>query len=436
MRQDLEEEVLQRISPSLSEREDIHNVAKELLDLLSSQADGRYEPLLVGSVPKGTFLKDPDIDVFLLFNPEIPKDVMANTALGLGRKVLDEPVEKYAEHPYINGIFKGYNADIVPCYRVDDIGSMLSSVDRTPLHTEYIIKNLAPHKKDDVMLLKAFLKGIGAYGAHAQVKGFSGYLCELMVLHYGDFQDVLKAVNDWVYGQKVEIVESEKDFKEPLVFIDPVDPSRNVASAVDEETLALFVYASKSYLLSPSISFFFPGQRKKRSGGELKDFLAHRRTQIILLSFPRPDIIDENLFPQVEKASRKLHEHLELHDFKVIHSGGYVRDNIFILFDLEQVELPNIKKHTGPPVFHDNARRFELKYGDEVYIEGSRLMTDKVREHTEVFDLIRHLIEELDLGSDINSFMRSSLDIYLGDEAVDCAADVVDEFFYRRFPWK
>ena len=432
----MEEKVLLRIKPTDAEIREISNTAETLRDTLESISKGRFEPLLVGSVPKGTFLRSPDIDVFLMYPTEVPKEVMAEETLALGRKVLDDPVEKYAEHPYINGKYKGYNADIVPCYQIDDIDDMLSSVDRTPLHTEYVIKNLPENKRDDVLLLKAFLKGIGAYGAHAQVKGFSGYLCELMVLHYGSFEDTLKEVSGWSMGETVEMVTAQRGFDEALIFVDPVDPKRNVASAVDEETMSLFIFASKTYFRDPKLTYFFPNTIQQLSMDELTKVLSERGTELILLSFHRPNIIDENLYPQVEKACRKLHEHMEMHDFNVLHSGYNIDDDISIVYELEHKELSNIKIHRGPPVFNENALKFHSKYGSDVYIEGHRLMTDRDREYKKVSDLMNHLVKTLDMGSDLNDEIKDGLMIFQGEDAIAHAPEPINLFFDRRFSWE
>ncbi len=436
MRIELEEKVLSRVRPSPSDRERISETAEALMDILCSKAGGRFQPLLVGSVPKGTFLKDPDIDVFLLYPVNVSKEIMAKEALALGREILRGPVEKYAEHPYIHGTYGGYDADIVPCYKVEDIGDMRSSVDRTPLHTGYIIDNLPSGRRDDVLLLKSFLKGIGAYGAHAQVKGFSGYLCELMVLYYGSFEEVLRGAASWKFKETIEMVEAEREFDEFFVFVDPVDPRRNVASAVDEETFALFIYAAKTYLETPKLSYFFPSEVKKRGDEKLLAILRKRGTHLVLLSFPRPDIIDENLYPQVEKACRKLHEHMEMNDFQVLHSGHNIDHNISLLFELEHGELAHIKKHRGPPVYNPNAARFSNKYGDDVYIEGNRLMTDRPREFVTISSLIVNIIEDVDMGSDLNEIMVKELKIVQGEDTVVHAPDAVNIFFDKSFPWE
>jgi tRNA adenylyltransferase (EC 2.7.7.25) len=54
-----------------------------------------------------------------------------------------------------------------------------------------VISNLHREQKDEVRLLKKFMKGIGVYGAEIKVKGFSGYVAELLVYFYDSFRNVL-----------------------------------------------------------------------------------------------------------------------------------------------------------------------------------------------------------------------------------------------------
>ncbi len=54
-------------------------------------------------------------------------------------------------------------------------------------------KHLSLKMRGEVRLLKKFMKGIGVYGAEIKTGGFSGYLCELFVLHYGSFVKTLEA---------------------------------------------------------------------------------------------------------------------------------------------------------------------------------------------------------------------------------------------------
>ena len=100
--------------------------------------------------------------------------------------MLDSYEIRYAEHPYVHGIVKGVEVDVVPCYRLKDASRIKSAVDRTPFHHEWL-KDRIKGKENEVRLLKGFLKANGLYGAEYKVRGFSGYLCELLIMFYGSF---------------------------------------------------------------------------------------------------------------------------------------------------------------------------------------------------------------------------------------------------------
>ncbi|MDY6774034.1 MAG: tRNA CCA-pyrophosphorylase, partial [Candidatus Nanohaloarchaea archaeon] len=104
-------------------------------------------------------------------------------------------------------------------------------------------------EKREVVLLKAFLRGQELYGSTLRVRGFAGYLCELLIAEYGSFLGLLEAVVDW---DEEEMIDPEghhdslpnylreKFSDEKLVVIDPVDPERNVASVLSTENYARF----------------------------------------------------------------------------------------------------------------------------------------------------------------------------------------------------
>jgi len=437
MRSEIEAEVLQKVKPDEEEMREVNRVAQELKDELSSVSEGRFRPLLVGSVPKGTFHKDPDIDMFILFPEETPVDVLKEIGLKVGRQVLEDTEEKYAEHPYVHGRYKGFDTDIVPCFEVGDIEDMRSSVDRTPLHTEYVMAHLGEEQKDEVILLKAFLKGIGAYSAENKVQGFSGYLCELLILEYGDFGSLLEAGAGWDRGEELGPESENKAFDAPLTFRDPVDTDRNVASALSRYNFDLFRYASRSYLDHPSVKFFFPNPIPELSEEELKYRIRSRGTDFLDISIPRPDIVEDNLYPQMNKAHRALTDHLERKDFKIIHDQNLVTESeIHILFEFERATLPSIKKHQGPPVGNPHTASFEKKYGERIYIENGRLMVDRKRTIDTAAKAVEDAIKTLDLGSDLNDLFSAKSRISEDEKIAENYSDILSEFMDDRLPWK
>src|SRR3989449_602306 len=242
----LEEEVLNRIVPSPEEEARLRATAEDVKRRVAERLRARgfdAEPLLVGSVAKGTHLRQAELDIFVCFPRTMPRETLEKVGLEVG-EFLEEKARMYAEHPYTRGRWNGFEVEVVPCYRITDASERMSAVDRTPLHAQYVIGKLGPNQRNEVRLLKAFCEGIGAYGAEAKVQGFSGYLCELLVLRYGTFHGVLEAARTWRRGTPIELdLRAVKTFPEPLILVDPVDAERNVASAVGEETLATFVHA-------------------------------------------------------------------------------------------------------------------------------------------------------------------------------------------------
>lgn len=434
---EIEEKVLDRVKPDPEEREEILQVSEELLQIIENHFDGSVKPRLVGSVSKGTYLKDPDIDIFVKFSPTVSKGEMEEKILKAGRKILDETEERYAEHPYVHGTFKGFKSDIVPCYDIDDISDMKSAVDRTPFHTDYVIENMAEEQKDEVVLLKAYLKGIGAYGAESKVWGFSGYLCELLILRYDSFKNVLEKAKEWRLGKTIEMVEGKRSFEDPLVVIDPVDPERNVASPVSLEKFALFVLSSKMFLKEPKLEFFFPNELEEKRTGTLSQELEERGTNLIGWRFPKPDIVQDNLYPQVQRCMKKFYQHLTRKDFQIPHSEYFVKDEaVLLMFEVEHAELSKIKKHRGPPVWIDNTEDFIAKYGEEAYLEEERVWVDKKRKNPSIKDAMKEIMKEVDLGSSINPMLEKKGEFLVNERWIEEEKGAVNKFLDRRFPWE
>ena len=50
--------------------------------------------------------------------------------------------------------------------------------------------------KQEVRLLKRFLKSVGIYGAQIAKGGLSGYVTEILILKYGTFVSTLQSIAD------------------------------------------------------------------------------------------------------------------------------------------------------------------------------------------------------------------------------------------------
>ncbi len=99
--------------------------------------------------------------------------------------------------------------------------------------------------------MKRFMAMTGTYGSEFKVGGFAGYLCELLILFYGDFEKTLKAAINWKFGHEIDIEEygTAGNFKDPLIVIDPTDKNRNVGAALRLDKMAEFIQSSQPVII-------------------------------------------------------------------------------------------------------------------------------------------------------------------------------------------
>jgi tRNA nucleotidyltransferase (CCA-adding enzyme) len=438
----LEEEVLGRITPDHLARQQIQHAVSSLMELVRNKADEEgldLQAQLVGSVAKDTFLCDPDIDVFVLFPPTVPRKEMETVGLRLGRSILLDGQEKYAEHPYIHGKWQGMEVDLVPCYRIQDPSQLKSAVDRTPFHTTYIRTHLKEEQKGEVRLLKKFMKGIGTYGAEAKVQGFSGYLIELLILRYGTFKDAAKEAAAWKSGEVLAQEENGgKRFSDPLVFYDPVDPNRNVASALSIDAFARFIFAARRYLDSPSEKFFFPSPREPLSEEDIRETLRTRGTFAIIASIDQRPLIDDNLYPQVRKNLDGMTDLLTAHGFGVVDRGYHIGGAISLIAELESGSLPKAERHVGPPAWIDNASSFLEKWTGRgispPFLNNGHWVAIVPRGYPSAVDLVREKLSSAALGNDLRDLR--GLDVKGGDEVIAPEyRDQLSAMLDKRWPW-
>ena len=466
----IQKEVLKKIKPTKSIRNRLEKTSKTLfrkveIIIKNKNIDFDIEPILVGSIAKDTFLLEPDIDLFIMFPQNVPVQKLRELGLRLAKEILPTGEERYAEHPYIAGKFEGFDIDIVPCYKLSNISEKMTAVDRTPFHTTFIKDNLAHEQRDEVRLLKQFMKGIGVYGAEIAVQGFSGYLCELLILKYGTMLSLLQNTKDWEPGLVLDIGADDTNrnskrcerktridlprilqnkFKdEPLIFIDPVDMKRNVASAVADDKFELFITAAKEFLAGPKIEFFFPNPIIPLQEDVLKDKIHMHPNTIIGLEFPMPNIIPDILFGQVRKCQRAVQKLLIKAGFDVANSDFYVNNRLLILYELTSNQLPEVETHTGPPEGHENVNDFLTKWEgtkevvNKPYIKDNRWYVDHQRSFRTAQELIRAKIGELNLGKQLNMEIKSELNIYQDIELLNSGFNgALTRFLDRKKPWE
>jgi len=406
--------VLRKTRPSKREKEEVLSFSSVLADKLGEKLRSENiiaEVMVEGSVAKDTWLaEDKDIDIFIL----LPRKYSEDAFLGVLDVVKDFVGkgwrEVYAEHPYIEADLSGYTVDFVPCFKIEKAEQVVSPADRSPLHTAYVKKHLSEAMKDEVRLLKRFMHGVNVYGAEIKVKGFSGYACEVLVLSYGSFLDVLKAASMWRHDQVVDVErfyegreeEAKMLFDSPLIVVDPIDKNRNVAAAVSIKKLGEFVSASKTFLSFPREEVFYPPETKLFTAPELLREFETRGTEMVFLVFSGVEVVPDVLWGQLWKSLESLRKLLKQRDFQVINASAWSDEqgiNV-LFFELEDVLISPSKKHIGPPVLSGDAEKFLKKHvgGERTvagpWIEDGRWVVLLRRRFNDATSLLRDKLED------------------------------------------
>ncbi|NJE62142.1 CCA tRNA nucleotidyltransferase [Thermococcus sp. 21S7] len=420
------QKVLQRIRPTDEERAFVEGLMRELEDIAEETIESLgldVKPYFVGSLAKDTYLAgDHDVDLFLAFPLDTPLKELRERGLELGRAIAERLGSyeiAYAEHPYVRALYRGVKVDLVPCYDVGSWRDVKTAVDRSILHNRWVLENLRG-RNDEVRLLKRFLKGINAYGSEIYIRGFSGYLAEILVIKYGSFLEVLKN-SDFMLRQKIidpgnwlkrehetamKTVRREAEADRPLIVIDPVDPRRNVAANLGWERYGFFYFRARQFLENPAEEFFFPRGRKR---GNYLSELRRKGSHLVTLVFGAPDLVDDILLPQLERSARGFERALSREGFNILgwnvgHEGG----KAFIMLEVDRRERERVRIKPGPEFFTERGLDFYRK-NERVWLGGKRLFAEKaVRES--IIEVILELLgkNQVALGKSVRENIRDA----------------------------
>jgi len=433
--------VRDRVTPTAAERKRLTDVTETLVERAETALAERSvggEVVLAGSTARDTWLTgDRDVDIFVRLPPALDRAALREHGLAVGHAILPESREEYAEHPYVVGEFEGVRVDVVPCYALETATDIRSAVDRTPFHTRYVRSRLDGRLAGEVRVCKQFLKGIGVYGSDLRTRGFSGYLTELLVLEFDGFRPLVEAAADWQPPVRFDPADHGRvTFDDALVVIDPTDPERNVAAVCSAESLARLQHFVRELLKQPREELFFPSGRDPLEAAAVRETFAERETTPVALEFERPDVVEDQLWPQLERSRTGIEAELDRRGFDVIRSDGFADDQrAVVLFELEVLERPAVERHVGPPVqAREHARRFYSAYEDSEeygpFLDGDRYVVEREREFRTAPELLEDELFEMALGADVETALESGYDLLVGQEVASLA-----DRFGRALSW-
>lgn len=396
-------QVLKKIKPTGKEDIENYKVFNEIIEKLKTQTPKDVKIKLVGSFAKGTHIKNKrEFDIFLLFTSKYSKKDLSELTFKWAHKLFKHVTIAYAEHPYAKIKYKKFDIDLVPAYDINDIKQKATSIDRTPMHTKYINKKLTIKQKQDVRILKQFLKGLDLYGAELRIEGFSGYLSELLIVNYKDIITLFKNAATWEMPLVIDIenYQSYKQFNnpnDPMILIDPVDKNRNVSAVVSKTSMARFIFYARKFLSKPSLQYFFPS-KPKINKIKLEKLIKDRQTKIKIYEFNAPEVIEDILWPQLKKTAYSIKNKIENLEYRILDFYYWAnKDKCIIMYELYNDKLPKVSAHLGPNITRiKDVDKFIEKHNKAVdmQIVHDRIVTIKKRKNTKFDDDFKDIIKD------------------------------------------
>ena len=402
--------VLRKAVPSKAEKEKVNsiiNLSKSILEKQLRKQKVKAEVFVGGSIAKGTWLKGQyDIDLFVRFDGYKDEEI-GKILTKVVKKSFRNCVVLHGSRDYCKVNFRGFEIEFIPVLKIKSPNDAKNSMDASLFHVDYVKKKILsnPRLADEIRLFKLFAKAQGVYGAETHISGISGYVSELLVIHFGSFKKLVKNSDKLIPPIYIDIEKHYKNISEikhslgksklksPIILIDPVLKTRNAAASLSYKVFSSMLLSLRLFNRKPSPSFF---AIKSKSIEDLKEKSRKRGTLFVYKSF-KVDFPKEDVFlAKLNKILKRIKSSIEKEGIKVFDYGYLVNKNkIYVYFELETLKLSKVKKHYGPPVWVDSKyfNSFIDKW-KKVYVEGTNLVCDIPRKETNVKKIVKKLLEK------------------------------------------
>ena len=393
-------EVLEEIKPDKEYEREIFQKAESIIKKINSGLKNA-KAVLGGSGAKGTWLKSFDADIFVKFNYAKFRDKSS-----LISDVLEKFLKKHFKIKRFHGsrdyfqIREGkFTFEIVPILYIKKAEEAKNITDVSPLHSDFVLK----HKKiiDEIRLTKQFFKAARVYGAESYIRGFSGYVCEVLTIYYGSFLNLLKGMEKWQGGTVIDVKNYYKGknvFSElnkskltsPLIIIDPVQKDRNAAAALDKEKFDIAKHRAREFLKSPSKEFF---TAKTLTQEDIINKFGRDKV-VIIEAKPLGKKIDV-AGAKMLKAFHFIDSNLIDREFKVIESDMLwdAKGKSLFYYALQNAKLPEMTELSGPPLkITKHAEIFKKKH-KKTFVKNNRLFAVEKRKFTDARVLINWVLK-------------------------------------------
>lgn len=388
------QEVLRRIKPTMDEEEALHARITGFLKEVN-RAGGDARAVLGGSGAKGTWLKGQhDADVFVLFPGKYKSESLADILEKRLKRLKKSFQRLHGSRDYFRVQEHNFVFEIIPILKINKAREAQNITDVSPLHAAWVKKS-SEKMRDEIRIAKAFCKAQGCYGAESYIRGFSGYVLEILVIYYGSFEKLLKAAVRW---EEKQVIDAGKLYKgdvwmemnaaklqSPLIVVDPVDKSRNAAAALSKEKWLLFKKKAAEFLKRPGVVFF---EKKEVSFDKL-------RGNIVWVEVESHAGKEDKVGAQLLLAFEFLKKRLE--DFGIVNCGwewDQLRKGTF-WFVVKKKDKERVELRRGPPVeLEKHAAAFRKKHKKTV-VKGGVVFAPVAVKDYRVKDAVKTAMKEV-----------------------------------------
>lgn len=378
---DILKKALHEIKPTKEEEKKVFDRVNIIIKKINKKIT-HTNAILGGSGAKGTWLKTFDADIFVKFSCKHYHDKSEHLSDILGKtlKKLFPTVKRlHGSRDYFQIRQAGYTFEIVPILDIKKAEQAKNITDVSPLHAQWVKK----HKRlaDEIRLTKQFFKAQNAYGAESHIKGFSGYVCEILTIYYGSFKDLIKNASKWKEkviidinnyhkGKNIMMELNKSKLHSPMVIIDPVQSDRNAAAALSFGKFDIIRKSSKQFLSKPSIDFF---RKKEFSIEGLK--AKNKDKKIIIIKTAVKDGKRDVIGSKILKAFDHIRKKLVNNDFKLYNSGWEwdEKNPAVLYFVADKEELSKEKIRKGPILKAKWFVKDFKKKHKKTFIKGNRI---------------------------------------------------------------
>ncbi|MHA1687257.1 MAG: hypothetical protein ACTSYD_12775 [Candidatus Heimdallarchaeaceae archaeon] len=473
----IERMVLEMIELERERYEEVNELLQELkekitLDLTSIGINARVE--IQGSFVRDTYLPEENTYDLLIILQKSDKSSIHQILDSLAQRLSNDRLRRKplevkkitGKTPYLRilGAGERFHVFIAFEYRAGD--KPMSMFDIVPLHTQYVLTHMKEKQKREVLLLKKFVHAINVYREEVGAIGVNGYLCELLILHYGSFRKTLQAIINWKPRTIIDIKRNKEKFEDvdqlsvellhgyyPLYVPDPIEPRMNVASEVTLDQFYSLIGAATYFLYKPSISFFEELECELPSFEDLAQKIALSEREIIVMLLPRNFQDPGVCWEKAQVMKRAFEEELIKHNYVIERTRPFVSDEYYgVLMSLAS-PIPKLAlRREGPEINSKDSIAFLEKYTKHTdviagpFVDYGRWIVYFSKKGQHVYDFLYLLAKKNTFVLNVDSFLKLEIrekmqlltidkelrDVYNSDQEF---AEVLYVFVTRKPLW-